>query len=319
MYFEDTHRRNLVQPKSPPARPKSPPARPKSPPPARPPPPAGPPPQAAVRPPPPADYPQQAAARPPPPPADYPLQAVARPPPHQQVTSIPAAPADLIAQWVRNCCPSMSGKQAYNLAVVLRMTAINPEVDFAGVAPDPVVMASQRGQAYLRIFCREGRGWQRATHVSSHPHARFLYGGHGTTDVGLLGILAERRVKAVGYAGVYAFVAADCDDAVWGFSTLRSTMEKVAESNKNWCGVIVEVRCRAHSERVYGGIQAEEAVCRTGIAAHASRSNGGRWLLPEPFLDLVALWVPLRGTLADTLPGCLSDLPVAGLAAAAIR
>ena len=95
-----------------------------------------------------------------------------------------------------------------------------------------------------------------------------------------------------------------------GGDGLKAAMEKVALSNKNWGGILMELRCRAHYERVPGGVAEECRVCATGVAAHASKSNGGRWLLPVPFTDLIGMWVPIRGYLGDTLPGCMASLPM---------
>ena len=203
------------------------------------------------------------------------------------------------------------------LTRILRLGGINPLEDFLGVLESVVPMAPGRGQAYYRILTKEGRGWQRASHVSAHPHAQYYHGGHGTTDAGLVGILQTRRLQAFQYAGVYGFVTKDAEHPVWGADSLRQVMEKVAMDPKNWAGVLIEVRCRAHCELVPGGVFYDcEAVHARGCIAHASKSNGGRYLLPVPFLDLVGLWVPLYSYCGDTLPGCLTHIPgVAGSAA----
>ena len=72
-------------------------------------------------------------------------------------------------------------------------------------------------------------------------------------------------------------------------------MEKVANSPPTWCGIVLEIRCRAPKMSAPGGVPEEIRVCAAGFAAHASRTNGGRWLLPHQFVDLVGMWVPLMG------------------------
>ena len=81
--------------------------------------------------------------------------------------------------------------------------------------------------------------------------------------------------------------------------------------------MLVEVRCRGYCELIYGGVACEcEAVRTRGVIVHASKSNGGRYLMPVPLIDLVGLWVPLCGNCGDSLPGCLTPIPgVAGSAA----
>ena len=205
----------------------------------------------------------------------------------------------------------LDGKAARNFVQVLRLGGVSdPQADFEGAMADPIYMAPTRGFGHVRIIFRTGRGWQAATHFSPHPHAKYLHGGHGTTDAGLVGILRDRAVRNFQYAGVYVFVSDYADDPRWGGDGLKQAMEKVANSNKNWGGILFELRCRAPYERVPGGMMEECRVCAQGVAAHASRSNGGRWLLPVPFLDLVGMWVPMRGALGDTLPGCMAPLPM---------
>ena len=200
----------------------------------------------------------------------------------------------------------LQGKQRHNFAQVLRLADIQPELDLH-VVPGVVQMAPLKGGYYIRCVFTELRGWQRATHISNHMYAQFLNGGHATKDEGLVGILRDREIKKGGYAGVYGLMTPHGHDAQ-GAAYLRDVMEKVANSPKNWCGVLIELRCRSSFERVNGGgVAAEEEMCRTGVAAHASKSNGGRWLLPVPFLDLIGMWVPLRGILGDSLPGCFAD------------
>ena len=222
---------------------------------------------------------------------------------------IPAAVVprvDAISRWVSAQCPQLQGKQRHNFAQVLRLADIQPELDLH-VVPGVVQMAPLKGGYYIRCVFREQRGWQRATHISNHMYAQFLNGGRATKDEGLVGILRDREIKKGGYAGVYGLMTPHGHD-VQGAAYLRDVMEKVANSPKNWCGVLIELRCRSYFERVIGGgVAAEEELCRNGVAAHASKSNGGRWLLPVPFLDLIGMWVPLRGILGDSLPGCFAD------------
>ncbi len=110
---------------------------------------------------------------------------------------------DGISRWVSAHCPQLQGKQRHNFVQVLRLGVLDPELDLH-VVPGVVQMAATRGAYYIRFVFREHRGWQRASHTSTHPYAQFLNGGHATKDEGLVGILRDRKVKQGGYAGVYA-------------------------------------------------------------------------------------------------------------------
>jgi len=218
--------------------------------------------------------------------------------------SLPAG--DGYNAWVARMCPALVGKNASNFANVLRLARIDPELDIQGCSADPVIMAPWYGQAYVRIFWAEERGWQRPTAWCTHPWAKPLHGGHGTTEAGLGGILRDRALRRVNHEGVYAYMTdqvtgPNSDSAEW----LRTTMEKAANSPKNVCGILCEVQARCYFERVPGGVGPEGEACTRGIAAHASKSNGGRWLLPEPFLEFVGLWVPVHGMCCDGLPGAV--------------
>jgi len=232
----------------------------------------------------------------------------------QHVDRVHQCPADAVAAWVNRVLPRLQGKNQHNFARILQMAWISPDQDFAGVVEIPYSIAPKRGVHYYRIFTAENRGWQRASMFDVRPGCQYYSGGHGTTDVGLLGILRDRALKPFQYPGVYGYLTEGAYDPVWGAHSFKECMEKVASGPKNWAGVVIEVRCRGVSERINGGVPAEcEAVSRQGVIAHASKSNGGRWLMPVPFIDLIGLWVPLHGFCGDTLPGCLTPIP--GLAA----
>ena len=187
-----------------------------------PPPPSTPPPAELLR----------APTRPaPPPPADL-VRAPTRPAPPPPADLV-RQPTDHVVGWVARVLPELGGKNAHNFVAILRMSGINPQEDFAGALAETIPMAPGRGQAYYRVFVKEGRGWQRATHVSPHPHAQYWHGGHGTTDAGLVGILQQRQLRNFQFAGVYGLLTKDALDAAWGADAMRQVMEKVAQGPKN--------------------------------------------------------------------------------------
>ena len=82
-------------------------------------------------------------------------------------------------------------------------------------------------------------------------------------------------------------------------------MFRVIEGPKNFSGLVMELQARCKYERLQnGGTWADEQVCRRGAAAHQGRGRESRWLVPEPFLNFVAVWVPVTGTCGDGLPQC---------------
>jgi len=216
---------------------------------------------------------------------------------------------DEVAEWVMRFLPRLQGKNQHNFAKILRMARIRPDLDFAGVMESPYSIAPKRGVHYYRIFTAEGRGWQRSTAWDERPGCQYYSGGHGTTDSGLLHILRDRALKPGKFVGVYGYLTEGAFDPEWGEHYFTQCMEKVASHPKNAAGVVIEVRCRGVSKRIIGGITAECKAVSQGIIAHASRRNHGRWLMPVPFIDFVALWVPLHGFCGDTLPGCLTPIP----------
>ncbi len=56
-----------------------------------------------------------------------------------------------------------------------------------------------------------------------------------------------------------------------------------------------------------GGIEAEEALAEQGLAAHMATKPHGRWIMPEPFVNFTAIWVPMRGNCLDDVPGVMTD------------
>ena len=215
-----------------------------------------------------------------------------------------AVAADGYTEWVARMCPLIQGKQAHNLAQLMRLSRMEPETDIVRLSAEPIQLGI--AGAYLRLVWAEGRGWQRPTHWEANPAASDLVGAHGTTDGGALAILSERRVRRMKYAGVYGYMT-DYTRSADSWPWICATIEKSAKSTKNYCGVVMELSARCVFEKCPGGIAAEEALCSTGVAAHAPKSNYGRWLLPEQYVGFAGMWVPLKGVLCDGLPGCRRD------------
>jgi len=216
---------------------------------------------------------------------------------------------DDVAEWITRFLPHLQGKNQHNFANILKMAGIRPYLDFALVWPNPYSMAATRGVHYYRIFTAEHRGWQRSTAWDDSPDCQYYWGGHATTDSGLLGILKDKALKPRGFVGVYGYLTEGATDPNGGEQYFMQCMEKVASHPKNAAGVVIEVRCRGVSKRIGGGITEECKAVSRGIIVHASKSNHGRWLMPVPFIDFVALWVPLHGHCGDTLKGCRTLIP----------
>ena len=202
---------------------------------------------------------------------------------------------DAITAWCGDVMPQLEGKQRHNFCQLLRLSGIEPALDVASV--EHVILAKG---PYLRLTWSEGRGWQRASLFDHSKDASVLRGGHGTTAVGTAHILRTKFVSRMGFAGVYGLMTPE-----YGDEWLNFTINKVAEGGKNWSGVVIELRARCRRDKSgYGGTDADAYLVNQYIAAHQSKSNGGRWCLPEPFVEFVGIWVPLFGELCDELPGC---------------
>jgi hypothetical protein len=213
----------------------------------------------------------------------------------------PGVPSQVLDRWAADVVPATcTAKNLHNIMKMLRDCNVDPELDIAEV--HAVDLA---GTPYLRLKWREGRGWQRATRMDMHKEAQILQGGHGTTSIGIMGILTERRIKKMEFAGVYGLVTEHVERE-W----LLHVMKKIAiEGKKNWAGVLVELNLRGRWERnAAGGIPADEATVRRGLASHQGKSGHGRWCLPEDLLNFVGIWVPLTGYCLDDLPGFQNDL-----------
>ena len=147
------------------------------------------------------------------------------------------------------------------------------------------------------------RGWQEPTNFEWNPASEVLRGAHATTDVGAAGILTTRKVVPGEYVGVYARMTHEAGDE-W----LHHTVNMAASGNKNWGGVLFELKARCTRQKVTtGGTEAEDELVRQGIATHYGKGKEGRWQLPYAFLQLVAIWVPCTGPLCDELPLCRSE------------
>ncbi len=205
---------------------------------------------------------------------------------------------DEIAAWARATVPMLQGKQQHNFCQLLRLSGVDPALDIETIMP-----VQLSAGPFLRMTWREGRNWQRATLWDHSKEAYVLSGAHGTTATGAASILRSRFISKMDFAGVYALMTEKAE-AEW----LSFTVNKVVEGGKNWAGVVIEVRARCRFAKAgYGGTDADAELVSQHVASHQSKSNGGRWCLPEPFVEFVGIWVPLTGTLCDELPGCRRD------------
>ncbi len=244
--------------------------------------------------------------RPAPPPYPSPQELMARVPQAEQQVAPPAVPYvmqlgssmvvdDPISRWIRTTLTALPDRNGTNLAVLLRASGVDPELDIA-----EILQAQVNGVDYLRLVWREGRGWQRASLFDTRSQAEMLRGGHGATSIGTVGILRSRAISKMTMAGVYGLFS-NYED----FSWLLHTMGRVAKGTKNWGGALIELRARCCWQPAgWGGVEEDARIVATMTASHQSKSNGSRWCVPEEFLDFVGLWIPLNGYLCDDLPGC---------------
>jgi len=262
--------------------------------------------------------------KPPPPPLEGPVEVRPAPPPYPPpATKAKAAgsvalaaappprqltPHDLFEAWCTQWVPRLVGKNRHNFKILCQASGLYPWLDITGIGKAGVsnggvsadaLPIGGKGVVYYRCTFAEDRGFQRATHYDPDPACYDLVGGHGTTDPDAVGILRDRRFRRFKYEGIYGLMTIHCE-----FEWLKSTMCKVAGHTKNWSGVLMEIRAHCRFESAgYGGIEADAVLVRRGVASHQSKSNGGRWMLPEPFLEFVGIWLPLEGPLCDSLPG----------------
>ena len=205
--------------------------------------------------------------------------------------------------WSAGYLTAMSPKNRHNLEVVFRAAGVDHLWDIASV--ELINLSAVKG-SYYRIEWQESRQWQRPSAWDPHPQAWPLRGGHGTTDVGAIGILQARAIVPVEYVGIYGLMThsaagADAESREW----LRHTLEKVALSNKNQSGILFEVRARCRYQPLSGGsTYAEDELVRAGVASHYGSGKHSRWQLPYPFVEFVGIWVPCEGYLCDEIPGC---------------
>ena len=128
----------------------------------------------------------------------------------------------------------------------------------------------------------------------------FMAGGHGTTAVGAVSILRERRLRRMKYAGLYCKLAEDGASWEW----LKWAMDCAAASPKNRGGVIMELSARGQKKALQsGGVEADTLWCDQGFCVHQGKGRDSRWLTPEPLVDFVGVWIPFSGYLCDELPG----------------
>jgi len=140
---------------------------------------------------------------------------------------------------------------------------------------------------------------QRAKIVDASSEAWPLRGAHATTNAGIIGILRDRRVRAMNYAGVYCMMYKNAST----IEHLKELFGKVSGGKRDYAGVVVELSSTSKCKRLKsGGIEADELWCKQGFVAHQRTATEDRWLVPENHLTMEALWF------AD---GCLEGIDIA--------
>jgi hypothetical protein len=128
----------------------------------------------------------------------------------------------------------------------------------------------------------------------------FMAGGHATTATGAVGILHDRRIRRQKYAGVYCKLTEDGSTWEW----LKWAMDCAAASAKNRAGVLMEISARGQKKALQsGGVEADTWWCNQGFCVHQGKGAASRWVVPEPLVDFVAIWIPFSGYMCDELPG----------------
>jgi len=146
------------------------------------------------------------------------------------------------------------------------------------------------------------RDVQRASVSDASSEAWPLRGAHATTNPGIIGILKDRRLRAMNFAGVYCMMYKNA----WTIEHMKELMSKVSGGKRDYAGVVVELSSVSKCARLKsGGIPADEEWCKKGFVAHQRPEKGGgedRWLVPENQITMEALWF---------VDGCLEGIDVA--------
>ena len=115
------------------------------------------------------------------------------------------------------------------------------------------------------------------------------FGGfHATSPDALASILKDRKIRRIGFAGVFCLLVVDPK----GVSDLLPCLGKCLLGKRDFCGAVCEVFAVGRFIRSKnGGLDEDNAVVNSDRISHMKTSSDDRWCVPEHRLQLTGLWI----------------------------
>ena len=113
-------------------------------------------------------------------------------------------------------------------------------------------------------------------------------GYHATTCAGAMGIIKDRRIKKMAFAGIYCMLVQQPKSP----GCLHDAQKLVFDGKRDCSNVVFEISCKGSSMSLKsGGIPADAEVVEQGYIAHMKTSSENRWCVPEHIVNLEAVWI----------------------------
>jgi hypothetical protein len=192
-------------------------------------------------------------------------------------------------QWIESSFPRFDPVTKDNVDTLFKRAGFNALVHVIDVQ---AVNLGDKGVWYRCKLCDV----QAPTRIVSDAKAWSYVGLHATTNAGIIGILMEKRVKRMSFAGVYCMMVQNAVNV----EDLKPCAAKVMGGKRDFTGVVCEIKAHGVSEPISrGGIEADEEICRRGHISHMKTRSEDRWLVPEDLVELKAFWFG---------PNCLANI-----------